>query len=325
MSSVILSPIGPATAAKRGTMSAAHFTKLDALMSQAALEAALATIPATTADLPDSVDARYVTDAQLAQIGTSAVEAVTEANGLDLTTGTLSLAAAGAAQAGAVTTGAQELGGVKTLTGAILAGVTTIVEATTALIRAIGVSLVLRSSLGAGASDVVAMVGTSQTIGTTNATAELFVVATDLAGTPNRRLAVYKGAQAAGFELGAPGVTGRLKLDNSVGWQLAWGTSAVVVDGSNVRTDAGVTVIHRSLAVDGASAIAVVSRCGNAWANATARLHSFQNTTTEKSAIMGNGEFEHAVAGAGIVLKSPDGTRYRITIANGGTLSIAAA
>jgi hypothetical protein len=34
---------------------------------------------------------------------------------------------------------------------------------------------------------------------------------------------------------------------------------------------------------------------------------------------------ENTVAGAGIVLKSPDGTRYRITVANGGTLSIAAA
>lgn len=34
---------------------------------------------------------------------------------------------------------------------------------------------------------------------------------------------------------------------------------------------------------------------------------------------------ENTVSGAGIVLKSPDGTRYRLTVANGGTLSIAAA
>lgn len=34
---------------------------------------------------------------------------------------------------------------------------------------------------------------------------------------------------------------------------------------------------------------------------------------------------ENTVNGAGIVLKSPDGTRYRLTVANGGTLSIAAA
>ncbi len=34
---------------------------------------------------------------------------------------------------------------------------------------------------------------------------------------------------------------------------------------------------------------------------------------------------ENTVNGAGIVLKSPDGTRYSLTVANGGTLSIAAA
>lgn len=34
---------------------------------------------------------------------------------------------------------------------------------------------------------------------------------------------------------------------------------------------------------------------------------------------------ENTVSGAGIILKSPDGTRYLITVANGGTLSVAAA
>lgn len=34
---------------------------------------------------------------------------------------------------------------------------------------------------------------------------------------------------------------------------------------------------------------------------------------------------ENTTSGAGIVLKSPDGTRYRLTVANGGTLSISAA
>lgn len=34
---------------------------------------------------------------------------------------------------------------------------------------------------------------------------------------------------------------------------------------------------------------------------------------------------ENTVNGAGIILKSPDGTRYRITVANGGTLTVAAA
>lgn len=36
-------------------------------------------------------------------------------------------------------------------------------------------------------------------------------------------------------------------------------------------------------------------------------------------------ELESTTAGAGVILKSPNGTRYRLTVANGGTLSIAAA
>ena len=36
-------------------------------------------------------------------------------------------------------------------------------------------------------------------------------------------------------------------------------------------------------------------------------------------------DIECTTSGGGVILKSPDGTRYRITVANGGTLSIAAA
>lgn len=59
---------------------------------------------------------------------------------------------------------------------------------------------------------------------------------------------------------------------------------------------------------------------------ADARLLAFAElvfgTPTDFSAIMGNGEFEHFVAGAGIVLKSPDGTRHRLTVSNAHALVI---
>ena len=35
-------------------------------------------------------------------------------------------------------------------------------------------------------------------------------------------------------------------------------------------------------------------------------------------------ELESTVSANGLILKSPDGTRYRVTVANGGTLSVSA-
>lgn len=52
--------------------------------------------------------------------GTATVTAVDTTNGLSLSNGTVSLAAAGAAQNGAVTTGTQTIAGDKTLTGVLL-------------------------------------------------------------------------------------------------------------------------------------------------------------------------------------------------------------
>ena len=50
------------------------------------------------------------------------------------------------------------------------------------------------------------------------------------------------------------------------------------------------------------------------------------STTTEGAQVMiGNRNLESSRVGGGIVLRSPDGTRYRISVANGGTLAVAAA
>lgn len=45
----------------------------------------------------------------------------------------------------------------------------------------------------------------------------------------------------------------------------------------------------------------------------------------EKAFYNVDGELELTTVGKGIILKSPDGTRYRLTIDNGGTASISAA
>lgn len=58
----------------------------------------------------------------------------------------------------------------------------------------------------------------------------------------------------------------------------------------------------------------------------TARSISIRTSAaTEVAAINADGEFEHLTAGKGLLLKSPDGTRYRVAVANGGTVSVVAA
>ncbi len=47
-----------------------------------------------------------------------------------------------------------------------------------------------------------------------------------------------------------------------------------------------------------------------------------QQGTTDVAAINADGEFEHLTAGKGMILKSPDGTRYRVAVADGGTVTV---
>jgi predicted RecB family endonuclease len=47
------------------------------------------------------------------------------------------------------------------------------------------------------------------------------------------------------------------------------------------------------------------------------------NTAASKFTV-GNGDIEVADIASGIIISSPDGTRYRVTVANGGTLTVAA-
>lgn len=176
-----------------------------------------------------------------------------------------------------------------------------------------------------GATDVAVIVGTTTADGSVNVNGKLLSIGTGIGGTYVER-AWFKKSGTEGFSLANGGGTGSLTINTSSGTVLAWSsTAAVTLDSNNVTSRAAVSVVGQSNAADGASAVAVVSNTTSAWSNAAAKLHSFRNGSAEKSAVMANGEFEHAVAGAGIVLKSPDGTRYRITVANGGTLSVTAA
>lgn len=312
--SIVPSPPANATPTARGLMSAADKAKLDGIPPGG---------------------------------GSSVVTSVTQANGLTLTASDLAMGAASAAAPGAVTTGAQEFAGAKTLTGAILTGITTIAEAVTSLVRAVGASLVLRSSLGAGASDVAVKVGTSETDAGTNTSAKLLSVRTGLGGTEVEK-AYFTKSGALVVPTAQPTNTPALLLPSpqneiGVGYSgaIKWGiSSSYILDSQQAFTiySYSVPLMLRSpfssvqlvggLGGAGDLGVKIGSRIDAASFNATARLASFRTGilgTETEHAFVTKTDVELTAVSGGIVLRSPDGTRYRLTVANGGTLSITAA
>lgn len=207
MSAMTPSGIPDATDATRGLMSAADKGKLDLY-------------PANPDDL-----------------GGGVVEAVTDGNGLTLTTGTLAMGAAGAAASGAVTTGAQTFAGAKTLSGAVLNGITTIAEAVTSLVRAAGAALVLRSTAGALSTDVAVRVGTEVSDAGTHASAKLLQVGTGIGGTFVERLYATK-TRLLGYGLdlqpSSGSWIGHFSFTGGIGYVVTVGGALVVGNGLSV-------------------------------------------------------------------------------------------
>lgn len=247
MSSTFPSPIGPATTAKRGTMSAADKTKLDAY-------------PATPAS--------------------GAVSSVIEGNGLTLTAGTLALSQApvtvaaspagwlslvGQALTFALVSASQTVAGVVDLAAQTFAGVKTFVaEAVFSAglvatgVRAIGASLLLRSDLGAGSTDKCVTVGSSVADGSVHASAKVWVAATGIGGTQVDKAWIEKAGtikNANGRFVGSSANNGYLGCDDSSGVTAAFGTNTLAVTSAQLTfTDTAVGgVIFKMLAAGAVS------------------------------------------------------------------------
>lgn len=141
---------------------------------------------------------------------------------------------------------------------------------------------------------------------------------------------------------GALAVTGNLEPSASVSYDFGgtakfWGTAyvhAVTLNSGQVRdststaritANASTTNIYQSTVADGASAVAHEFDTAAAYTDAGAKIISIRNNDAEKSFVNKDGELELTTVSKGIILKSADGTRYRLIIANGGTVSISAA
>jgi hypothetical protein len=74
---------------------------------------------------------------------------------------------------------------------------------------------------------------------------------------------------------------------------------------------------------DGSTAVSYILDTHTSLSNATAKLLSLRNSGSEKAFINTDGELELTTISKGIILKSPDGTRWRITVADTGVISAA--
>ncbi|HEY1089094.1 MAG TPA: hypothetical protein VGE37_15420, partial [Archangium sp.] len=169
--------MGAASSGAAGAMAAADKTKLDALPANAALEARFSAIETdvaglTTADVPDSANRRYLTDAQQSALHSAVTLDGASSSWLTLVGQVLklTLTAAGAAADGIVTQIAQTFAGVKTFTSAIIASA--------------GVQVAsLWNTNGTGASDVGVKLGVSTADASVNASAKLAQFSTGIGGT----------------------------------------------------------------------------------------------------------------------------------------------
>lgn len=207
--------------------------------------------------------------------------------------GSSSTPIADATTPGSLSVIAQVIAGVKTFTSAIVASV--------------GIQLAaLWNTNGAGSSDVCLKVGTSTADASVNAGAKLLSVRTGIGGTEVERLAlttsgmtVQGGTTTYGrFEVNY-GSYNFFEVDYGLGWCRA-------IRGLQTNALAVLPMWPFN------SPPAVV-------------LYSDNAGTTKTSELTAAGHFESHVAGAGVILQSPDGTRYKVTVANGGALSVVAA
>lgn len=191
------------------------------------------------------------------------------------------------------------------------------------------------NGLGAGNTDVAVRAGTSVADASVHSDATIFSFRTGIGGSEVESFGIKKTGRLVG-------AGGQLEISNSAGSRLSWGQNGLVIlAGSGEFATVGVTVF-RSTATGsdqvqvrsassgaGVRAVTLGTSAASAGVNAACQLTAFATDVggvpSTKAFVTAGGEFESTVVAAGIVLRSPDGTRYRLTIANGGTVAVAAA
>lgn len=111
-------------------------------------------------------------------------------------------------------------------------------------------------------------------------------------------------------------------LGGSFGGNIAVGGPSNLLSSNFLFSFVGSGLTLGADVADGPGAIAIVLKSEENLTNATAKVVSIQNNfNVEVASVNADGSVEVAAIGAGFILKSPDGTRYKVSVANGGALS----
>ncbi len=190
-----------------------------------------------------------------------------------------------------------------------------------------GIPGVLRSAQGAAAADIAVKVGTSIADASVNATAKMLSVRTGLNGTEVEKFWVGKdGVRVVGARvpsIRAIGGSSYFYGDDDTNGYLQWNTvnwhfNSTGVSALNTMTGGWITN-----AANGVNGFGLATAGSRISLNTSDALVYFAAIAV--GIINTPAEVEITTAAKGVILKSPDGTRYRLTVANGGTLSITAA
>lgn len=166
-----------------------------------------------------------------------------------------------------------------------------------------------------------------------------FLQLQDSAGAVVAAVAPTGGLRARNIEMSVGSITvaGEHKLTmltrDNIGWEVNTGGGAVDINPSpyarQMRFYSGITqglIFRTSTRIGGEHAAAEVPLIVKGVAAQTADLLQAQDSAgVIQSLISPTGEYENVGAGRGIILRSPNGTRYRITVSDAGALAAVAA
>ena len=238
--------------------------------------------------------------------------------GLSLAAGVLTLQPASVTQPGGVSIAAQTFNGAKTFDDGVL---------TNSVTSATAAPVAISSSVANGASAIAATINSSVALSTAGAklvsilnnSVEKAYVDKDgglvVSGVASGADAVTL-TQGANIQLGSAS-TIRAQDAFIVACNKIFKAEEIQAGANTFKGSSGLSnTYYSNLGAGGAGSVAHIFRNDGTMATAGAKIGSFRNNNTEKTFVDKDGNVELVDVGASFILKSPDGTRWKLSVAD---------